>query len=105
MSMTRFTVKELKEFIKDLPDNTLVVSTNCGQEHWVDEGMFDGIEPYVTDNLWEVRTGFIPTNDGECTYGKVLVLSDFDEETNIEWWNDHVEDRKLENLKVGTNAT
>jgi hypothetical protein len=102
--MTRFTVKELKEFIKDLPDNTLVVSTHCCEDHWIVEGMFDGVKPYVTDKLWEVRTGMTPSEE-DCTYGKVLVLSDFDEETNIEWWNDHVEDRKLENLKVDTNAT
>ena len=102
--MTVFTVKELKEFIKDLPDNTLVVSTHCCKDHWVDEGMFDGVNPYVTDKLWEVRTGMIPS-DEECTYGKVLVLSDFDEETNIEWWNEHAEYKGLNSLMVDVNAT
>jgi hypothetical protein len=85
--MTRFTVRELKEFIKDLPDNTLVVS-RTSEVNWTIEGMFDGITPYKTNKLWENRTGLIPS-DEECTYGEVLVLSDFDEETNIEWWNEH----------------
>lgn len=74
--------------------------TRTDKENWTGEGMFDGIQPYITDRLWEVRTGLIPSDAQPCTYGKVLVLSDFDHETNLEWWNDHVEEMNLESLKV-----
>ena len=99
MSMTQYTVKELKEFIKDLPDDMLVV-TRTSEENWIVEGMFDGLEPYLTDRLNEIRTGMIPSDGYEWPNGDVLILSDFDEETSIEWWNEHVEEKNLNFLMV-----
>ncbi len=99
MSMRHYTVKMLKDLIKDLPDDMYVV-TRTFEENWTSEGMFDGIRPYITEKLWEIRTGFIPSDDQPCSYGEVLILSDFDDEDNLERWNNHVEGLKLDELKV-----
>ncbi len=88
MSMNIYTIGELKEFIKNLPDEMLVVTKSTEKELWKTEGMFDVITPYITDKYYEVRNGLNPCEE-KSNMGDILVLSDCDEEINNELFNDN----------------
>jgi len=87
MSFNKYTLGELREFTKDLPDETVVVGIHPGVEDWLSEGMYDGLHPWLDVNLREIRTGFVPDEHWDSTeYNNsnghpILVLASLDKET------------------------
>lgn len=93
MSATIYTIKDLKELIQNIPDDVKIVSIHPEAHMWQDEGMFDGLDPFMVNYLCEVRTGWNPTTDTYYgTNGPFLVLSTFDKELCEDWWDSDIED-------------
>jgi hypothetical protein len=98
MSAKLYTWGELKKFAEahGVTDKTLVIGVHPGGGDWKDEGMFDGITPYMTSDLWETRSGWIPTRGNEDTVAEyvtngsypALVMSTLGRECDNEWYFD-----------------
>lgn len=97
MSATITTVKELKDWLKDYPDDMRVV-IDSDEPHDIYEGQFVGVEKPFVIRGYEVRTGWIlhsDKHDGE----DLLCFAWRHDSANamVEDWYDELKDSKQQN--------